>query len=372
MRILITSGIYPPESGGPATYVQNLAKILVKQGHQLMVISYSDKNHYEGDSALEYKLIRIKRTNKVLNYINFFKAVNKNIKNFDIVYCFDHFSAGIPSILASKLNKKRITIRVGGDFIWERYLRINQKGITLRDYYAQNLYKKDWLRFLIIKLVFKFTDLIIFTTKFQKEIFQGPYKLVEANIKYIHNPFSLERKSLSDIIRNNNILFIGRIIEKNNVRRLISVFSSLKQSDFNLIILGEGEIKKELKKEVQEKKIENIIFKGLFSRKEILKEMQKSYAMVFPSYTDISPNTLLECISTGTPFIVTIEQGFDWLKGKVLEFNPLSNEEMKESLEKIMDLDFYNSYQEKIMDLDYNYTYEEASKDTIKLFKEVI
>ena len=372
MRILITTGIYPPESGGPATYVQNLAKVLVKQGHQAMVITYSDKSHYTGDSALDYKLIRVKRTNKVLNYINFFKVVNKSIKNFDIIYCFDHFSAGIPSVLVSKLSKKKIVIRVGGDFIWERYLRITKKGITLKDYYNQNLYKKDWLRFLIIKLVFKFTDLIIFTTKFQKEIFQEPYKLVEANIKYIHNPFSSSQKIYSRE-RNKEILWSsGRMIEKNNIRRLIKVFSSIKQNEFKLVLIGGGEIKKELEELVQNKDFKNIFFKKRFPREKVLDEMQKSYAMVFPSYTDISPNTLLECISTGTPFIVTIEQGFDWLKGKVLEFNPLSNEEMKESLEKIMDLDFYNSYQKKIMDLDYNYTYEEASKDTIKLFKEVI
>jgi glycosyltransferase involved in cell wall biosynthesis len=372
MKILITSGIYPPEAGGPATYVQNLAKTLINQGHQVGVISYSDDDRYDGDDVLGYKLIRVKRSNKFLNYIKFFKAVNHSIKNFDLVYCFDHFSAGIPSVLACKLNKKKIAIRVGGDFIWERYLRITKKGITLRDYYDQNLHQKDFLRFWIIKLVFKSTDLIIFTTKFQREIFEKHYNLNSQKIRYIHNPFSVERKDSSETPRNNNILFVGRMIEKNNIRRLISVFNSIKQNNFKLVIVGKGEMKEEVEKEVQKKKMENIVFKGQLSRDDVINEMKKSHAMIFPSYTDISPNTVLECITTNIPFILTTEQGFDWLKGKVLEFNPLKDEEMKGCLEKIMNSDFYQTYQQKIKNLNYNYNYSEASEDTIRLFKELL
>jgi glycosyltransferase involved in cell wall biosynthesis len=369
MKILITTGIYPPEPGGPATYVQNLAQVLVKQGHQVGVIAYSDKSQYDGDNDLEYKLIRIKRGNKILNYIKFFKAVKKNIKDFDIVYCFDHFSAGLPSILACKLNNKKMAIRVGGDFIWERYLRKTKKGITLRDYYNQKLYKKDWFRFWIIKKVFKYTSLIIFTTKFQREIFEDIYHLKDNKIKIINNPILVDYK-MEEMERNKNILFVGRVIEKNNVRRMIEVFNSLNQSDFKLVIVGEGEIKEELEK--QEKDNPHIIFKGRLSRVEVLEEIKKAYAMIFPSYTDISPNTVLECVSVNTPFVLTTEQGFDWLKGKVLEFNPLKDREMRDCLEKIMNPEFYQNYQQKIQELDYDYTYQEASKDTLNLFKEIL
>lgn len=372
MKILITTGIYPPDIGGPATYVQNLAQVLIEQGHQVGIVTYSDENHYEGDDSLGYKLIRIKRGNKFLNYLKFFKAVRKNIKDFDLVYCFDHFSAGIPSVLACKLKNKKIAIRVGGDFIWERYLRKTKQGVSLKDYYQKNLHHKDWCRFLIIKKVFKFTDLIIFTTKFQREIFEKFYNLNPQKIRYIHNPLSTEKEFSSDITRGDNILFVGRVIEKNNIRRMISVFNSLDQKNFKLVIVGQGEIKEELEKLIQEKGYSNIIFKGQLSRTEVLEEMKKAYAMVFPSYTDISSNTVLECIATDTPFILTTEQGFDWLKGKVLEFNPLKDEEMRDCLEKIIDPDFYQDYREKIKKINYNYTYPEASKDTLNLFKELI
>ena len=35
MRILITSPIFPPDLGGPSTYVPSLAKDLTERGHEV-------------------------------------------------------------------------------------------------------------------------------------------------------------------------------------------------------------------------------------------------------------------------------------------------------------------------------------------------
>ena len=37
MRILIVTGIYPPEIGGPAEYAKNLEEVWVSQGYQVSV-----------------------------------------------------------------------------------------------------------------------------------------------------------------------------------------------------------------------------------------------------------------------------------------------------------------------------------------------
>lgn len=43
MRILITTGIFPPDIGGPATYVPQIASGLSERGHQVKVLT-TDKN----------------------------------------------------------------------------------------------------------------------------------------------------------------------------------------------------------------------------------------------------------------------------------------------------------------------------------------
>ena len=43
MRILITTGIFPPDIGGPASYAEALAGYLNRQKAEVSVLAYSKK-----------------------------------------------------------------------------------------------------------------------------------------------------------------------------------------------------------------------------------------------------------------------------------------------------------------------------------------
>ncbi|MDD3284445.1 MAG: glycosyltransferase family 4 protein [Patescibacteria group bacterium] len=370
-KILIATGIYPPDIGGPATYSKELAKILKDQWYDVCILTYSNINISESDKDLKYKLIRIKRTNKLLNYIKYFIALCKNINNYDVVYAFDYFSAGIPSLIVSKLFGKKIMIRIGGDFIWERYLNISYTAETLKNYYELGLYKKDLFRFFIIKFVLKSADRLVFTTNFQKQIFEKYYNLKSDRISVINNPvfFDSNIGDLADDIKNNEIICPGRMINKNNLERLIDIFLSIKQDNFVLRLIGDGPMFDKLKEKSDNKKI---FIENSKNRNELMGILKKCRAVVLPSYTDISPNTAIECLFLQTPFVITKEHGFDWLRGKVLEFDPLYNEEIKKALENIMNEDFYLEYLKKVKNINYNYKKEDMLRDTIKLFEEIL
>src|SRR6185295_12378889 len=42
MRILVLSGIWPPDVGGPATHAPDLARFLVGRGHEVRVVTMAD------------------------------------------------------------------------------------------------------------------------------------------------------------------------------------------------------------------------------------------------------------------------------------------------------------------------------------------
>jgi len=44
MKIIIACEIYPPDIGGPATFVKNIIPVLKQAGHQIQVITYADSN----------------------------------------------------------------------------------------------------------------------------------------------------------------------------------------------------------------------------------------------------------------------------------------------------------------------------------------
>src|SRR3989338_7115694 len=102
MKIVIASGIFIPELGGPATYAAKIADSFLALGHQVKIIIYSDKSVYDLDKNLAYPIFRVKISNKLFNYLNYFRVLQKVAKDADVIYSFDHFSAGIPvALLAS-------------------------------------------------------------------------------------------------------------------------------------------------------------------------------------------------------------------------------------------------------------------------------
>ena len=59
LRVLIVTGIFPPDIGGPATYVSKIASGLVLRGHRVTVLTLSDEGHTPNDLAFE--VVRVDR-----------------------------------------------------------------------------------------------------------------------------------------------------------------------------------------------------------------------------------------------------------------------------------------------------------------------
>ena len=72
MRILLITGIFEPEIGGPATYTARLGKKLVALGHTVKVITYSNEARFDFDSEYPFALVRVVRRGKLSNYFKFF------------------------------------------------------------------------------------------------------------------------------------------------------------------------------------------------------------------------------------------------------------------------------------------------------------
>lgn len=372
MKILIATGIFIPEAGGPPTYILNLVTVLSKLNHQVTVLTYSDQAVYALDKTLGFSVVRVVRKNKLLNYYHYYQKIKQllNKESFDCIYAFDHFSAGYPSFLAIKHKTIPFFIRVGGDFIWERYLERTSDLVTLREFYQNNLHQKaEKLRFSLIKKVFARANKIIFTTQFQKDIFAKYYDLEHKKLTIINNPINQEIPQNIHQNTNKEIIFHGRINKKNNLSFLVQAFAKMQDHSFTLHIIGDGPERLNLKSEVEKLKVKNVIFSDLMSREELYQKLSQAYLSVYPSLTDISPNGVLESLRLGLPFICTKEIGFDWLKDKALMFDPKNITELVNIFNNLSNEDFYQEYKQKLLKISYDYDYSQAAQDTLKILQ---
>lgn len=366
MKILIATGIFTPEVGGPATYIPNIAEEFLKLGHQPIVLTYSDNDQYPSDQTLPYQVMRIKRTSKWSNYWRYYKNLKIWAKNYDIIYAFDHFSAGLPAALVAKVTGKPLYIRVGGDFIWERYLERTNDLIIMRKFYENGLHlRAEKLRFKLCQFVFRQAKNIIFTTDFQKDIFARYYDLNPQKLSLVSNPINIieaaDRKNIS-----REIVFAGRFVNKNNIISLIEAFRQIKNNTYQLVLIGEGPLKNKLLD--MTKDVPNIRIEPSLTRQDLRARITKAYLVVFPSLTDISPNAMLECLAGGVPFVSSQEIGFDWLAAKVKFFNPTDSQSLVAVLEELADPEKYNNYSKELSAIHYAYSYSQAAADTMRIF----
>ena len=120
-KILIATGIYPPDFRGPATMLKALPSDLAGRGMRVKVITYSD---IKASPAERGRVIRIlRRGPDVFRHLNYFSRLLLYSFWADLIYATDIYSVGYFAYLAKKLTGRKYVIRFAGDSAWETAVR---------------------------------------------------------------------------------------------------------------------------------------------------------------------------------------------------------------------------------------------------------
>ena len=122
LRILVTTGIFPPDVGGPATYVPGMAEALAARGHEVTVVAPQERLVPSPITNPSYRLVRFQRA-RYLRYANFFVELGRALvtilreaRRCDVMFVN---GLGLPAVLASRLVGKPMVVKVVGDGAWE-------------------------------------------------------------------------------------------------------------------------------------------------------------------------------------------------------------------------------------------------------------
>ena len=244
MKIILATGIFPPELGGPATMAEALKNSLAAKGHQVEVLTFSDNrsgiNQQNGRNIIHY----LQRTNVLFNYLRYFLKLNALVKKDDLVLAFDALSVGLPSALVKKIKGNKLAIRLGGDFLWEQSVARGLTVCALPDFYKQKFNRWQKLRFKLIKRTLKAADKVILTNRWFLNIIKEPYGLSEEKIEIIKNFYPQSQAPVSS--RSRTAVAAGRFIKIKNFEKLIEAFDGSRCPEARLVIYGDGPLKKEL------------------------------------------------------------------------------------------------------------------------------
>jgi glycosyltransferase involved in cell wall biosynthesis len=371
MKVLIATGIYPPDIGGPAIYSVNLARELELLNCKVSIVAYGKKKIQSYNNNV---CIVDKEQNILKSYLNFFSSVRRQSKSVDIVYVLDLISSGLPATLAAKLNKKKVVFRTGGDFLWEKAYQKGWTTATLKEYYNK---KKNFLENLLIifcTTFLKLFDLVIFSTELQKNIYKDRYKISEKKSLIIANPLPFIKLPTSSDKKENKIIFAGRLIKLKNIERLVMAFGKIKNLENKLIIYGDGPEKENIKNVIKCNNFSNMEVRNGIDQEHLFKEIKTAKFFILPSITEISPNIILECISIGVPVLLTKENGLSRkISSEIITIDPNSEDSIKEKIEFLLKKENLIAYTEKIKSIYFEKKeWKDVANEHLTIFKRLI
>src|SRR5215510_3367287 len=108
MRIFVASGIFHPDSGGPATYLYRLLPELQKHGHEVRALAYGNAP----TAGYPYPLMRIPFVSLPIRLMRYARAYRQGAAWADLIYLN---SLGLPR--SGDRHKPRV-MKVVGDYAW--------------------------------------------------------------------------------------------------------------------------------------------------------------------------------------------------------------------------------------------------------------
>ena len=107
-------------------------------------------------------------------------------------------------------------------------------------------------------------------------------------------------------------------------------------------------------------------FKGL-----MLERGKNCRAFILPSWTDISPNQVYECLSIGLPVLATKENYLN-IKDLLPEMiDPNSISDISKKLEKLADDAYYSDFVRRFKDISIKHDWDDVVKEHKNIFMQV-
>jgi glycosyltransferase involved in cell wall biosynthesis len=312
-KILILTGVFLREVGGPPTLLKELNKDLIKNGYEITVLTFGNKKEIKDYS---YSVFAV--SEKWPSFLkSFFYLIKGLILGFkaDIIYNQDLYTPGFTGLIIKKILKKKLVTRFVGDSAWEIALNRKETIDDIMDFqinkYSRFIERRKKAR----KVILENSDKVIVVSNFLKDL-AVKIGISEEKIKVIYNSvdfLSFENDLKIDLrkelkINGKVILTNARLTPWKGVDMLIKIMPELirKHNNIKLIIISEGPERENLEKLAVDLDIEkNVFFAGRVSRDLVVEYLKIADIFVLNTNYEGMSFSLLEAMKIGTPVITT-------------------------------------------------------------------
>ncbi|MDO8579541.1 MAG: glycosyltransferase family 4 protein [bacterium] len=304
MKILIATGIYPPQIGGPATYAKLLYDELPKRGIDVEVVTFGD---YLGKP-------------KIIRHFFYFMELVRKASDVDLIYALDPVSVGLPALFASQIRGKKFFLRIAGDYAWEQGTQ--RFGVTDNlDDFVKTYDKYPWQVKLFQKIEKYVADgakKIIVPSTYLRGIVSA-WDIDVSKMSVIYNGFHIEslretpsvlRKKLH--LSGSIIVSVGRLVSWKGMKELIEIMPAIIALVplAQLVIVGDGPEKNNLEETARAFGLgDRVIFTDRLIQQKVFEYVKAADLFVLNTSYEGFSHQIIETMALGTPVITTAVGG---------------------------------------------------------------
>ena len=382
-RILILTGVFLKDVGGPPTLLKALNKELIEHGYKITVLTFGNKSEAK-DYPYLIKTVSNNWPSFLKSFLYLIKGLVLGLKS-DIIYNQDLYTSGFTGLIIKKILKKKLVTRFVGDSAWEVALNKGETTDDIMDFQINKYSRLIERRKRIRKRILENSDKVIVVSNFLKKLAME-IGVLEENIKVIYNSIDfldIENDLKVDLKKELNIT--GKVILTNarltpwkGVDMLIKIMPQLikKYENIKFIIISEGPERKNLEKLAVDLDIEeHVFFAGKVNRELVVEYLKISDVFVLNTNYEGMSHVLLEAMKVGTPIITTKAGGNpETIKhketGLLVDYN--NEKQWVEAINSILDnSDLAQELVKKAKEDLKRFNWDNLFKETIKVFENI-
>lgn len=306
MKIVLATPLFPPEIGGPATYIKELAERL-RDTNEITIVAYASTS----ENIPGTRLVTVsKRRPLPLRLLKFTYELYKTSKGADVIYVQNAVAAGLPAVIVKMFTGIPVVLKFVGDEAWERATQLRETSKQLEDFLAA---PEGSLRIRLIMhlqgFVLRHASIVTTPSAYLSEAVIRTYGVSREHTVVNYNaaektetiPFDAQPIP-------HQLVTTARLVEWKGVDGIIRATANLakKFPDVKLLIAGDGPEEENLKKLVSELGLKmHVTLLGRVSRAETWHLRKSSEVYVLNSTYEGLPHTALTSFAAEIPMVAT-------------------------------------------------------------------
>jgi glycosyltransferase involved in cell wall biosynthesis len=304
VNVLVVSGIWPPDVGGPASHAPEVADYLVGRGHGVEVVTTAASP----PAAAGYPVHWVSRSiPKGLIHVRVAALVRRCARQADVVYTTGMFGR---SFAGSSAAARRYVVKLTADPAFERARR---RGIVEGDVDAFQR-SAHGVRAAALRLArdveLRRAAHVFCPSAYLRDLVLS-WGIPAQRVSVLPNPYPAlpdlrPRDELRESfdLKGRTLAFAGRLSAQKSLDVALAALAEVE--DVTLVIAGDGDRRVPLERRAAELGVaDRVHFLGAQSRHRVLELFRAADASLLSSSWENFPHTVVEALAVGTPVLAT-------------------------------------------------------------------